>query len=109
MAVTLANTRLTARVRSHDWVRDARGTPVPSAADTITERGPFPCAMLEQASQEWNGRLDPRMNPLRQGDELTDGVRVWTITSVPIFHQVPGCSAVDNIEVKASLNDPVTP
>lgn len=109
MAVTLPNMRLTARVRSHDWQRDARGVPMPTSADAITERGPFPCQLLEGEGGTWDCHIDPRMHPLRQGDELTDGTRVWTLTTAPILHQVPRCSAVDNIVAKAVLNDPVTP
>ena len=111
MAVTLPNILLRAKKRSHEWVRDARGVPMPSAQDTITETPTYPCSALEKG-EAWEMRLDPRMDPLRQGDELVeyaDDPRVWTITSVPIFHKNPYSSAVDHVAATAVLNDPVTP
>lgn len=111
MAVTLPNILLRALVRSHEWKRDARGVPYPSADDTITETASYPCAVHEKG-EVWEVRLDPRMDPLRQGDELVeyaDEPRVWTITGVPIFHRIPYSSAVDHIAATAVLNDPVTP
>lgn len=107
MAVMLPNAQVTARVRSHEWVRDAHGTPVPSAQDDVSERGPFPCNLTEQSDKSFKCRLDPRMWPLRQGDELEDEHgRVLTVGPDPIFHQVPGCSHVDFIEATATPNDP---
>lgn len=107
MAVVLPNAQVTAKVRSHEWARDAHGTPMPSAQDTIETRGPFPCNLTRQADESYACRLDPRMWPLRQGDELTDDQgRVFTVGPNPILHQIPGCAYIDHIEAKAVLNDP---
>ncbi len=110
MAVMLPNAQITAHVRSHAWTRDAHGTPVPTGTDTITARGPFPCNLVRKDGGEaWACRLDPRMDPLRPGDELTDGDRVWTIGPGVTFHEIPGCSYIDYIEATAVLNVPEVP
>lgn len=109
MAVLMPNMQITAQVRSHQWARDARGVPMPTAADTITTRGPFPASMLEQADQSWKCRLDPRFHPLRQGDSLTDGARTWTITSDPNYSRHPINPATDSITCTAVLDVPEVP
>lgn len=107
MAVMLPNAQVTAHVRSHEWTRDAHGTPVPSGADTVTDRGPYPCNLTRQPDESYACRLDPRMWPIRQGDELTDDKgRKFTVGPDPILHEIPGCSYIDYVEAKAVLNDP---
>lgn len=108
MAVVLPNAQVTARVRSHEWERDARGVPLPTGRDTITVRGPYPGNITKAEGATYACRLDPRMNPLRIGDELetADG-DVFTITEDPVFHKhAYGLSLIDFIEASATKNDP---
>ena len=109
MAVVLATHSVTATAREHAWRRDARGVPVPTGEDDLTVRGPFPATVLEQADGTWECKLDPRLGPLRQSDELTDDTTVWTITDVPILKAIPGVPTLDFIACNATRNVPVVP
>lgn len=110
MAVVLSNARLSVEARSHAFARDARGTPVPTDADTITVRGPFPGAVKEQPDGSYSLRLDPRCWPVRAGDKIvaTDG-RVWYAAPDPILHQVPLVSDVDYVKVLGTIDPPRVP
>ncbi|HEY1177011.1 MAG TPA: hypothetical protein VGF17_12710 [Phytomonospora sp.] len=111
MPVLLADRQLTAQVRSHPQARDARGVPMPSAADTLTSRGPYPGAAKEQPDTSWRLRLDERCWPLRGGDQITDGTLTWVVSynPEPKLHQVPGVPDVDYVEVVATLDPPRVP
>lgn len=106
MAVILPNCALTVTKRAHPWVRDARGTPVPSADDTTTSSGPYPGAAEEQPDQTWALRVDPRCHPVRAGDTITDGTRTWVATGFPHLNAVPGVPDVDFIACSATLEPP---
>lgn len=106
MVVVLANCDLTALVRAHPYLRDARGTPIPDPNATTTERGPRPGSALEQADRTWKLRLDMDLWPVRAGDKITDGVRVWVINADPIPHQIPGVPDVDYVAATATLDPP---
>lgn len=109
MAVVLSNCQLQVEAREHPEERDARGTPVPSDTDTITVRGPFPGSALQQPDGSWSLRLDPQCWPVRAGDKVTDGTRVWFANPDPRLHQVPGIPDVDYVQVAATLDPPLVP
>jgi hypothetical protein len=115
VSVVLANARLTARVREQKWLRDDTGVAYPGPFTEET-RGPYPCAVNRpqpvpgerDAVDAWSLRADPRMWPLRKGDHLTDGARVWVVTGARLI-AVPGAPAADWIACTATLNDPPVP
>jgi hypothetical protein len=109
VAVILPNCALTVTQRAHPWVRDARGTPVPTTDDATTTSGPFPGAASEEPDATWALRLDPRSWPVRAGDQITDGTRVWVAYGLPKLHEVPGAPAVDHVAVTATLEPPQVP
>lgn len=110
MVVVLANAQLRVEARSHDFVRDARGAPVASDADTITTRGPFPGAVKEQPDGTYTIRLDPRCWPVRAGDAIvaSDG-RIWYAAPDPRKQEVPGVPDVDYVQLVGTIDPPRVP
>jgi hypothetical protein len=121
MAVILANCDLTVNKRAHPFKRDARGYPVPTGghggnileqwlaqadADEITIFGPSPGNATEQADETWVLRVDPASWPIRAGDQITDGTRVWIATGAPNLVAVPEFDDVDFVNVTATLEPP---
>lgn len=110
MAVVLADRVLTVTVRSHPWTRDAMGTPVPTVADVLDVRGPWPGAAQENPDLSWSLRVDARAWPVRAGDQISDDQgHVWVASGSPKLHMVPGVPDVDFIEVQGTLDPPKVP
>lgn len=106
MAVVLPDRALTVSMRSHEWVTDERGVPMPTPQDTLTVRGPFPGAAARANGNTWDLRVDPACWPMRAGDRITDGTLTWVVDVDPILHAVPGAPHVDHIAVTATLDPP---
>lgn len=108
MAVLIPNAQLTVRSRPHPALRDAHGQPLPRPLGSV--RGPYPGGVKDRPDQgSWSIRLDTRLWPVEDGDEVSDGTRVWVLTGEPQLHQVPGVSAVDYIQARGVLNPPEVP
>lgn len=108
MSVLLADLSLTVNHRSHPFVRDEHGSPVPGVS-TTTSTGPYLGRGRENpVDNVWDMAVDTRHGPVEPGDEITDGSRVWTVTYARI-HYVVGHPDTDYIEVKATLNPPEVP
>ncbi|MFD3514908.1 hypothetical protein [Streptomyces sp. NPDC058657] len=110
MAVVLPNRRLTLYPLEHPWARDANGVPVPPDPNRRAElRGTWPGAVLEQPDGIWSLRLAPEAWPVKTGDVVADEHgTTWTATTARI-HRVPGCAAVDYVQVTATRNPPEVP
>lgn len=107
MVVVLADRELTVERRSHPWVRDAHGVPVPSGADTVTVKGPYPGAAAENADLSWALRVDARCWPVAAGDRVTDDRgNVWVLSGDPKLHMVPGVPDVDFVAATGTLEPP---
>ncbi|MFD7334927.1 hypothetical protein ACFV98_02840 [Streptomyces violascens] len=110
MAVVLPNRHLTLHVLEHPWARDANGVPVPPDPTRRPEpRGTWPGAAQEQPDGTWSLRLDPAAWPIKPGDTVSDDTGMsWTVTTAR-SHRVPGCPAVDYVQVTATRNPPEVP
>lgn len=109
MAVVLPDRDLTVAVSAHPWPRDARGMPMPPKEEDREVRGPYPGAAQENPDNTWSLRVDDRCWPMRAGDTITDGDKVWVATGTPKLHMLPGGSGVDFIECQATLEPPRVP
>jgi hypothetical protein len=107
MAVLLPDRQLTVLVKAHPFTRDAHGYPIAPSEHAET-RGPWPGAAKEQPDASWTLRLDPRAWPVEPSDRVTDGNRVWVVSSARL-HTVPGHPDADYISVTATLEPPEVP
>jgi hypothetical protein len=108
MPVLIPNCQLVAHARKHPLEeRDAHGVPVPTSADEVEYRGPYP-SRADETEEGWKLSLDPATYPLRAGDLVTEdgGTRSWTLAADPITHFVPGYPQADFVEARATLNPP---
>jgi hypothetical protein len=113
VSVVLSNAQLSAHVFEHPWLRDAQGVAYPGPAQ-VTVRGPHPGAVTrrdagpaqDDSPDVWSLRADPALWPLRRGDKLTDGDRVWVITTARNI-VVPGVHAADYVACTGTLDPPV--
>ncbi|MER5482648.1 hypothetical protein ABT024_05440 [Streptomyces sp. NPDC002812] len=109
MAVLLPDRNVTAYVLTHPWGRDAHGVPVPPPPDARpAPRGTWPGAAAEQPDGTWTLRVDTAAWPLKAGDVLGDGSRMWTVVTA-LAKRVPGHGAADYVAVTATLNPPEVP
>ncbi|MFF0481968.1 hypothetical protein [Streptomyces sp. NPDC004435] len=110
MAVVLPNRILTLCPLTHPWERDANGVPVPPNPYTApAPRGTWPGGAAEQPDAAWSLRLDPAAWPVEPGDIVRDETgTTWTVATARL-HRVPGCPAVDYVQVSATLNPPKVP
>ncbi|WP_367041392.1 hypothetical protein [Streptomyces sp. Je 1-332] len=110
MAVVLPNRLLTLYALTHPWARDANGVPVPPDPNRRPEpRGAWPGSALELPDDTWSLRLDPAAWPVEPGDVVgVETGMTWTVTAAR-HHQVPGCPAVDHVQVAATRNPPEVP
>lgn len=102
VAVVLADGDYTVRRRPHPWPRDADGLPVPPSLGA--PEGPWPGASREVTPDSWSMRLDPRCWPLREGDLVIRGTRVWVVQGRPHLFVNNVASDVDYVAVTATLS-----
>jgi hypothetical protein len=90
------------RRREHPAPRDADGTPVLSAPGVL--EGPWPGASRELSADSWSFRLDPLAWPLRAGDLVVSGERVWVVQGRPKLFQNNAAPDVDYVAATATLS-----
>lgn len=103
MAVLLPDRSVSATVYPHTFGRDAMGSPVRDTTPVV--RGPYPGAARELVDGSWTLRVDTRLWPLREDDELSDGTSTWVVRTATV-NKVPGHSDVDYVAVTATLQPP---
>jgi hypothetical protein len=108
MAVILSDGNYGVQKRTHPFLRDAEGMPVPAEPGEV--QGPWPGGSRREADGTYSIRLDPRCCPLYEGDLVTGPAgEVWLVEGLPQLRTNVASADLDHVALTGSIQPELTP